>query len=313
MKIVLIRLDLNSRIISPQKHKKTSTMFKFVVAGTIAASTFAFDFNATNADGSPAKILRCGVKDLTPEEFAIAEADTKLKLQGLQAHEYAQGATINVYFHVITNAKGTQGKMSTSDLDAQIDVLNAAYAKGNWVFKKAGTDETANDDWFTMTPGSRAETQAKTSLRKGSADDLNLYTANIGDGLLGWATFPKDYSKEPDMDGVVILYTSFPGGSANHYDEGDTGTHEVGHWMGLYHTFQGGCREIGGGDGVDDTPAEKEANYGCPGTVDSCPDDAGNDPTTNFMDYVYDSCMNTFTTGQFNRITEQYTAYRQGK
>lgn len=255
---------------------------------------------------------RCGVKDLTEEEFFAAEQDRMEKLKGVDKLHYTSGGTINVYLHVITNTKG-QGALTDDQITDQIAVLNAAYATGNWKFVLKSKDVTANDSWYTMSPGTRAETQAKTALRKGGAADLNLYTANIGDGLLGWATFPKDYTSDPEMDGVVILYTSFPGGSANHYDEGDTATHEVGHWMGLYHTFQGGCRQIGGGDGVADTPAEKEANYGCPGTVDSCPDDPGNDPTDNFMDYVYDSCMDTFTSGQFSRIVQEFTAYRSGK
>jgi hypothetical protein len=257
-------------------------------------------------------LRRCGVKDLTQEEFEAAELDTQHRLKGLEAHEMVTGATINVYFHVITNTAG-QGAMSQTALTNQLNVLNAAYNKAGWSFVQKGVDVTANDDWYVMQPSTVAEKQCKTALRQGSADDLNLYTANIGGGLLGWATFPKDYTTSPSMDGVVILYTSFPNGTATNYNEGDTATHEVGHWMGLYHTFQGGCREFGGGDGVADTPAEKEANYGCPGTVDSCPDQPGNDPTTNFMDYVYDSCMYEFTNGQFSRITEQWTAYRAGK
>eukprot|EP01006_Ploeotia_vitrea_P008672 TRINITY_DN20764_c0_g1_i1.p1 TRINITY_DN20764_c0_g1~~TRINITY_DN20764_c0_g1_i1.p1 ORF type:complete len:277 (+),score=15.62 TRINITY_DN20764_c0_g1_i1:23-853(+) len=265
---------------------------------------------ALGANGEEIIKRKCGVKDLSHDEFLRAEEHRNQRLEGVRT--MTSGATIDVYFHVITNSTGA-GEIPESQINAQIDVLNNAYGSHGWKYVLKATDVTSNDEWFVTEPGARSETQMKTTLRKGTAQDLNLYTANIGGGLLGWATFPKDYESSPEMDGVVILYTSLPGGTALHYNEGDTGTHEVGHWMGLYHTFQGGCREFGGGDGVDDTPAEKQANYGCPGTVDSCPNDPGNDPTTNFMDYVYDSCMNEFTQGQFDRITKEFTAYRLGK
>jgi len=261
-------------------------------------------------DETEGPFTRCAVHDLTEEEFNAAESHRHETLKGVSSK--VSGGTINVYFHSITNSTGG-GAVPTSQINSQIDVLNAAYAKGGWKYTLKSVDVTANNDWYVMQPGTAAETDAKTTLRKGTAADLNLYSANIGGGLLGWATFPKDYTSKPKMDGVVVLYSSLPGGTAKSYNLGDTGTHEVGHWMGLYHTFQGGCRGIGGGDGVDDTPAEKAANYGCPGLIDTCPDDPGNDPDTNFMDYVDDACMDNFTPGQFARIVDEFSAYRAGK
>jgi hypothetical protein len=256
----------------------------------------------------------CGFRDHTSEEMAAAEFDRK-QILASENLKMVSGYDINVYVHVITSSDGKKGQMSDATVAAQINVLNAAYSAGNYKFNLKNTTITANDEWFTVSPDnfrSKTESEMKSALRQGSADDLNLYTANIGKGLLGWATFPSDYTKSPEMDGVVVLYTSFPGGSATNYNEGDTGTHEVGHWMGLYHTFQGGC--TGDGDGVADTPAEKEANYECPplGSVDSC-SGAGVDPVTNFMDYVYDSCMTEFTAGQFDRVNEMFSAYRANK
>jgi Pregnancy-associated plasma protein-A len=262
--------------------------------------------------------LRCGTPHVDDErnieiDLQVAAHQAQLA-QRPGASAMATGGFINVHVHVITASNGA-GAPTNAMITNQISVLNAAFAATGWQFQLASTDVTANDAWYTVAYGSTAETQMKNALRKGTAADLNIYMANIGGGLLGWATFPADYARRPKMDGVVVLTASLPGGSAAPYNLGDTATHEVGHWMGLYHTFQGGCAKNAtkGGDLVADTPAERSPAYGCPTGRDSCTNIAGADPITNFMDYSDDACMNQFSSGQDARMDTMFTTYRLGK
>lgn len=253
---------------------------------------------------------------VAPEAHERAKIDENLTAflrmktaRGGDTHRAIASVSIPVWFHVINKGTGiANGDIPQSQIDDQMAVLNAAYANTPFTFTLAGVDRTTNATWYTMSPGSTAEKNAKSALRKGGAETLNLYSANPGGGLLGWATFPSNYQSQPKQDGVVVLYSSVPGGNAAPYNEGDTGTHEVGHWLGLYHTFQGGCKNPG--DSVSDTAAERSAAYGCPVGRDSCTGKAGLDPITNFMDYTDDSCMNTFSAGQSTRMDQMHAQYR---
>ncbi len=223
-----------------------------------------------------------------------------------------RGGVIPVYFHIITSSAGA-GNISDFQIASQISVINSAYAGSGFTFTLTGVDRIVNDAWYAMSPGTTAEADAKAALRKGGATSLNIYTASPGGGQLGWSTFPWDYSKKPSDDGVVALFSSLPGGTAAPYNEGDTVTHEVGHWMGLYHTFQGGCH--GRGDEVSDTPAEKSAAIGCPVGRDSCTSRkvSGIDPISNFMDFTDDACRDHFSIGQSSRMETAWVGYRFGK
>ena len=229
--------------------------------------------------------------------------------------------TVPVYFHVIWN--GTEGNVSDAEITQQIAVLNSSFSGANtgtlvstgpaantaFRFELVGTTLTNNPTWFTMMPGSIAEQQAKAALHQGNCGTLNIYSVKPGGGYLGWAKFPWQCSGNPTQDGIVIHYGSVPGGvDLSPYEGGDTATHEVGHWLGAYHTFQGGCSKSG--DLVSDTPAERSPAYGCPVGRNTCPA-SGVDPIENFMDYSDDVCMYKFTPGQSSRMDLFDDQYRR--
>lgn len=293
-----------------------------LIIGNFTLKTSAQSDQAFERANDNASFLKCGTKH-PDEETArlIDDANARFKAQR-QAEtgsaERTGTVNVNVYFHVITNTSGA-GNVSDTRIAQQIQVLNDAYSGATggantlYRFTLVSKDVTANNTWFTCTGGT-CEQQMKTALHKGGAADLNLYTNGMGGGLLGWATFPSDYASAPLMDGVVCLHSSLPGGSTANFNLGDTATHEVGHWVGLYHTFQGGCARstTSGGDLVADTPAERSAAGGCPTGRDTCTGKQfpGLDPIDNFMDYTYDSCMYKFTAGQAARADSLTLQYR---
>ena len=241
----------------------------------------------------------------------------------IQENRIVAGGVIPVWFHVIHTA--SEGNVSDAAINQQITVMNRHFSgrdyNGNLVsgaantgysFTLAGITRTRNNKWFRMTPGSAAETQAKNALVESPGSALNIYLCKPGQNLLGWAYFPQDAAGD-NIDGVVIHYASLPGGTLAPYNMGGTATHEVGHYLGLYHTFQGGCHSdatcSSAGDQVCDTPAQASPTSGCPEGRNSC-SQTGLDPIHNYMDYSYDACYTNFTAGQDTRMNTVVTAYR---
>ena len=273
----------------------------------------------------PSRKDRCATKPIDEKVAEQYEASlNKFNSSRNPAQIRKSGSiTIGVYFHVVNKGKGIEnGDVPTKWLHDQIDVLNAAYAGSDptaaptsantpFRFSLIGVDRTTNAAWFNSGIDSAEEREMKTALHVGGANTLNFYVNNAGGVYLGWATFPFWYASDPTQDGVVVLYSSLPGGDCCEprvYNQGDTGTHEVGHWLGLFHTFQGGCA-ANYNDFVSDTPSERSPAFGCPVGRDTCPG-PGVDPIENFMDYTEDYCMYQFTSGQSSRMEALSALYR---
>lgn len=235
--------------------------------------------------------------------------DRILDRRGIPARKArSAAATIPVYVHVMASSSGA-GDVTDGQIADQIDVLNETYAGSEsseaastgFSFTLAGVDRFYNSTWHR----DGASRTYRSQTRQGGADALNIWLVNFS--YLGVATFPWDYSSDPSVDGIRVQYSSLPGGSATGFNLGKTATHEAGHWLGLYHTFQGGCTSTN--DEVADTPAQGGPSSGCPTGADTC-SLPGSDPIHNYMDYSQDSCYDQFTPGQSARMSQMWTAYR---
>jgi hypothetical protein len=254
--------------------------------------------------------IRCGTKQLSDAEVAVLEQQVDRGKKGKTS------AVIPVWFHVISAGPGfANGEVPDTMIREQVRVLNESYngrtggANTGFGFSLAGITRTENATWFTSFAADfNVELEAKTALRRGGPGTLNIYLVDA-DPWLGWAYFPSILnSAYANLDGVVVDWRSLPGGPFAIYSEGDTATHEAGHWLALYHTFEGGCSTKG--DYIADTPSEQSPAFYCPVGRDSCNGKPGLDPIRNFMDYTQDSCMNEFTAGQADRMQAAWAAYR---
>ncbi|PNS19973.1 hypothetical protein CAC42_7940 [Sphaceloma murrayae] len=225
---------------------------------------------------------------------------------------------VPTYFHILTktsNAASITQKM----IDDQLTSLNSAYNPYSIRFKLIDTTFTANDAW-AVASGSDMDAM-KRALRKGTYNTLNLYFhSDLSGSILGTCTLPSDIGPgrpNPSIynaDGCNVAAQTMPGGKISGYNLGKTAVHEVGHWLGLLHVFEGySCS--GNGDFIGDTPMQSTSTDGCPTkpAKDSCPTLKGSDLVHNFMDYSTDACYERFTTGQMQRVRSLWAKFRQGR
>jgi Pregnancy-associated plasma protein-A len=256
--------------------------------------------------------------ELTMRQVRAMEADLQQRIEAnprlADTARAGDPIRIPVAVHSIKKRKHGSG-VGPKRIRKMIDITNRAFRGGQngdafdtrFRFRLVSIDHTVNRKWYNLATA-KAERNMKRALHVGGAKTLNVYLAKLSGGLLGWATFPQWYRNQPKMDGVVVTIDSLKGGPAAPYNLGDTVPHEVGHWLGLYHTFQGGCGRLG--DLVTDTAAEAGPEFECTTDRDTCAAKEGLDPIHNFMDYSADACMYMFTRGQNERMVLNWRAYR---
>ncbi len=241
---------------------------------------------------------------------------------------------IPVFVHIITTTSGA-GNMSDTMVQSQIDILNEDFQALVGTPGEPGTDcairfklatedengnpstgitRTANNNWYNDQFDSGAGGWYYAVLGQDTSRFLNIYTLGAPQGsssILGYVPgFPWSGIAGAIADRVVIGWRYFGRDSpGSPYNQGRTATHEVGHWAGLYHTFQSGCGSAAAcytsGDLICDTEPEANPRFSCGGS--SC---GTIDPFRNYMDYTNDTCMNNFTPEQCNRMRCALINYR---
>ncbi|OJJ30742.1 hypothetical protein ASPWEDRAFT_120224 [Aspergillus wentii DTO 134E9] len=260
---------------------------------------------------------------------------------GHESRERVTPIEIETWFHIVSSEEESE-IVTDGMINEQLSYLQNAYENVTISYRLEGITRSVNNTWAHNAD----DLGMKAALRRGSYSTLNVYfqtnlqashgagaravnpenkrnshvSNQLSSSVLGFCTLPDPSVNASSprsayvKDGCNVLAKTMPGGSLMHYNRGGTAIHEIGHWNGLLHTFEGeSCSPDNPGDYIADTPVQSIPTDGCPARKNSCPDSPGLDAIHNFMDYSSDECYETFTPGQMKRMRGMWSSMREGK
>ncbi|TFK17455.1 hypothetical protein FA15DRAFT_676067 [Coprinopsis marcescibilis] len=233
-----------------------------------------------------------------------------------QAHRTSgrkpEGVSFSVHWNVVAaDERPEKGWLEDWQIRKSMEIINEDFAPVGVRFELSGVNYHKNPEWYGrgVMNDLPFDQQMKPTMHVGDNRMINIFTLGDGPGgkrgFLGYSTFPGG---DLGQDGIILNHNALYDGNWDGSNLGHVLTHEIGHWLGLYHTFQDGGSCSGAGDQVGDTQIHKEASWKCNSQAPStC---GAKDPVFNYMNYVDDACRREFTQGQIDRMWDHIELYR---
>ncbi len=296
----------------------------------------AFSFAASNAQAQT-----CATNSFNDEKVILEEARFQTYIENYKNKvRFRAAPIIPVVFHIVYYALSQD--FTDAQVQKQLDILNRDFARlnpdtiktpnvwrniasdGGVQFCLAKRDPFGNKTTGIVHTRTNVEDFPNPDAVKSAASGgdeiwdakkyLNVWVTDLGTNTFGYSTFPPDLATAPRIDGVVVNARAFSVRDSNLVERnaGRTLTHEVGHWLNLWHIFGNNANATCPTDNVDDTPGQKLPTYTCFNFphFDDCSFGGNGTMFMNYMNYVPDTCYNLFTKGQKDRMLAALQLYR---
>ena len=225
--------------------------------------------------------------------------------------------SIPIAFHAVHDGKN--GIITKEQVQKIVDNMNWAFRDTPYKFYLHRFDSLKHKAlYFNCAVEEIKLKRIKRRLAVDFKRSINVYSCRLGGGILGLSTVPPGYPvpRNPSQSYLQGIAMDPSALGSEKYPNGLILAHEIGHYLGLFHTFEtyfnpNRERCADPGDFVADTPTQSSGTLGsCLPGLDSCPALPGKDDIPNFMNYATEACLQHFSPGQIERMNQAVEEYR---